>query len=204
MLAHVGAAVSRRPPRLRRLQRVERHRRDRRRRVDRRAPHTGRRGRLQPGRHRNGRLLIATNRRGQSVSVIETASGRSWRACRRSVASCTGRQSRRRSIRVHYRGRRRIRAGDRGGDRSDCFEDRGDVRPAAASRRVDVLPDAGQSSARRSDGSGDHSLLFAQEPEHLSCHEIRVHDGQVVSTTGNDLRLHLRRNPVQSPDGRRG
>ena len=38
-------------------------------------------------------------------------------------------------------------------------------------------------SARRSDGSGGHPLLFAQELEHLACHEIRVHDGQVVSTT---------------------
>ena len=77
LLAHVGAAVARRPARVRGVQQGQRDRRDRRRRLDADAPDPGRATASTTSRSRHdGKLLVATNKRGQSVSVFDAASGK--------------------------------------------------------------------------------------------------------------------------------
>jgi len=85
---------------------------------------------------RDGRLLLASNRRGQSVSVFEIrfrqgAGATADEAPRRA----RDRRDARRSLRVRHGGGRLVRGRDGGGDRSRGAQDRGHARPAAAGRR---------------------------------------------------------------------
>ena len=84
----------------------------------------------------DGRRLLATNRRDQSVSVIDIASGHgTGAAADQTPRGPRRRRERRRPLCVCLGRRRRRRAGHRRSDRPGHADDRRDRRPASAGRR---------------------------------------------------------------------
>ena len=150
VLADVGAAVGRRVEGLRRLQQVERHRRDRRGTwtMMRRFP-TGA-GVYNLAASHDGKLLVGTNKRGQSVSVVDLASGKeiALLPTKRKVASgvVISPDDRYAFVTVEGIG---SRAGNRRRDRSACAANGRDRRRRAAGGRHRLLEDG--AGRRRTD-----------------------------------------------------